>query len=185
MSYAQMRGTEPRKRPAGDGDKHGEPKRRGRPPKPPDKAPRELFTQSRPNYAPFLCEWQTPQGRCPAELQNLETLRRHVLVVHDEAGCRWAGCQSPDRNHVERHLATVAWYMGDGCKNSGQPQPQELPGYLFDGDGVQVTPWVGEQEVEDRVAQRERKKKLRELMEAADEELPEEELRQQQMLGEA
>ncbi|KFY34810.1 hypothetical protein V494_06444, partial [Pseudogymnoascus sp. VKM F-4513 (FW-928)] len=53
------------------------PKRRGRPAK--EKAPeRPLSRLSQPRYIPFLCEWRG----CKAELMNLETLRKHVYVVH-------------------------------------------------------------------------------------------------------
>jgi hypothetical protein len=45
-------------------------------------------------YHPFLCEW----NGCEAELQNLETLKKHLKVVHrkrNENGkleCRWGKC---------------------------------------------------------------------------------------------
>jgi hypothetical protein len=45
-------------------------------------------------YHPFLCKW----NGCEAELQNLETLKKHVKVVHRKRNgngnleCRWETC---------------------------------------------------------------------------------------------
>ncbi|ELR02767.1 hypothetical protein VC83_04490 [Pseudogymnoascus destructans] len=50
-----------------------------------------------PTYIPFLCEWRG----CKAELMNLETLRKHVYIVHGKATkvaefvakpCLWGKC---------------------------------------------------------------------------------------------
>lgn len=74
------------------------PKRRGRPPRGPAKAPERPHSRlGQPHYQPFLCEWRG----CKAELQNLETLRRHVYGVHGKAvspvnfgakACLWGKC---------------------------------------------------------------------------------------------
>lgn len=77
-----------------------EPRRRGRPPKPPDLTIREWFLQSEPKYLTFDCEWQEDnlQGKltqCPAELQNMDTLRKHVFLIHSNTEplvCRWGPC---------------------------------------------------------------------------------------------
>lgn len=71
------------------------PKRRTRGPN--KSAERPLSRLGQPHYLPFLCEWHG----CKAELQNLETLRRHVYVVHGKAvapgefgakACLWGKC---------------------------------------------------------------------------------------------
>jgi hypothetical protein len=47
-----------------------------------------------PKFIPFLCEWEG----CPAELQNLETLRAHIFTVHNKKRpsgilpCLWTNC---------------------------------------------------------------------------------------------
>ncbi|ROT43504.1 hypothetical protein SODALDRAFT_327700 [Sodiomyces alkalinus F11] len=117
-----------------------QPKRRGRPPKAPPLKPREVYESLKPNFIRFVCEWE----RCPAELHNLETLRRHLAVVHARqepaAGCRYAKCatahdatagghQPPSpgtgvtptmtedelRRHLEEvHVPPVLWQAGDG-----------------------------------------------------------------------
>jgi hypothetical protein len=95
-----------------------------------------------PIYIPFICEWKG----CPAELQNLETLRMHLFNVHGKKStsgfytCLWDKCINPAeemedlepdkkvfefktkatwKDHVEKaHVTTVAWYLGDGPKGS-------------------------------------------------------------------
>jgi len=95
-----------------------------------------------PIYIPFICEWKG----CPAELQNLETLRMHLFNVHGKKStsgfytCLWGKCIDPVeemedlepdkkviefrtkatwKDHVEKaHVTTVAWYMGDGPKGT-------------------------------------------------------------------
>ncbi|OBT65592.1 hypothetical protein VE03_05512 [Pseudogymnoascus sp. 23342-1-I1] len=74
------------------------PKRRGRPPRNPAKEPGRPHSRlGQPRYQPFLCEWRG----CKAELQNLETLRRHVYIVHGKPAsgvefgarpCLWGKC---------------------------------------------------------------------------------------------
>jgi hypothetical protein len=95
-----------------------------------------------PIYIPFICEWKG----CPAELQNLETLRMHLFNVHGKKSssgfytCLWGKCINPVeemgdlepdkkvfefkskttwKDHVEKaHVTTVACYMGDGPKGT-------------------------------------------------------------------
>ncbi|KAK4190029.1 hypothetical protein QBC35DRAFT_491804 [Podospora australis] len=58
------------------------PGQRGRPARRPPKNPaltsRQLYLKLNPHFFSFGCEWEG----CPAQLHNLETLRRHILVVH-------------------------------------------------------------------------------------------------------
>ena len=73
------------------------PKRRGRGPGK-VKTPEVPYSRlGQPTYIPFLCEWRG----CKAELMNLETLRKHVYVVHGRAirvkefvpkACLWGKC---------------------------------------------------------------------------------------------
>ena len=80
---------------------HEQQRRRGRPPRPSERSAREQYLRSKPSFTRFLCEW-VGEGdrRCPAELQNLATLRRHVYLVHGGEGdadnnalvCRWGKC---------------------------------------------------------------------------------------------
>ncbi|KAK8107819.1 uncharacterized protein PG998_009832 [Apiospora kogelbergensis] len=77
-----------------------EPRRRGRPPKPPDLTIRQWYMRSVPKYMPFGCEWHEENlkgqlTRCPAELQNMDTLRKHVYRIHCDTEllvCRWGKC---------------------------------------------------------------------------------------------
>lgn len=162
-------------------------KRRGRPPRPPSPTPRGVWeTMMAPRYVVFLCEW----AGCTAELQNIETLRRHVRKVHGqgEAGplvCKWAKCgQRPGEERVsferdyefnahvdERHLLPFVWHAGDGHRNgkflmqsTGNEIEYAAPAYLLGPDGEQVTPWVKEQEIEDLLTWRENRGRLKEIL---------------------
>ncbi|KAG6004798.1 hypothetical protein E4U21_000754 [Claviceps maximensis] len=73
-------------------------RRAGRPPKQRSPSPRELYHRVRSPFLVFLCEWDG----CKAELHNLDTLRRHVHVVHGPGHDR--------HRHRHRHR---------------QPQPQQ------------------------------------------------------------
>jgi len=112
----------------------GEMKRRGRPPKAPAQTARELYLKTNPRFPVFPCEWQG----CPAQLQNYETLRAHVLAVHGRSGvCEWGDCASKHggeplrlaepkafEDHTEKmHLLAVLWSRGDGPKNTSIPAP--------------------------------------------------------------
>lgn len=93
--------------------------------------PREIYDRTQPRFIQYLCEW----NECKASLVNLETLEKHVRVVHaKEAGdalcCRWGYCgtgtqttyESPEdfSNHFETsHLKPLRWNLGDGQKSHG------------------------------------------------------------------
>ncbi|KAI0407874.1 hypothetical protein F4802DRAFT_594815 [Xylaria palmicola] len=186
-----------------------EPKRRGRPPRPPEPSIRERYLQSKPDYMPYKCEWdvsedlgQRESSICPAELHNMDTLRRHVLFVHgdrDQLVCRFSRCR--DRNpplqfetddefqrHMEcKHFAAYLWHLGEGYQNNGietlAREPNKLPAYLFDKHGNQVTPWVRDQRLESDLQHKARKRRLRRLLELQNENAPSEEEWRKQMLG--
>lgn len=188
------------------------PKRRGRPAGRAGgvKPTRAIFEKLRPRYVPFLCEWEG----CPAELQNVDTLRRHVLAVHGRdavarGSCRWGKCAaaaaagraedqagggrrgrrtvfaSADEfgSHVEDwHLVPFVWHVGDGPRNTvveyKVKTPDEaavdLPDYLFDEEGNQVTPSVLNQEFENDEERKERRRRLHRLLLERDRNAPEE-----------
>lgn len=163
------------------------PKRRGRPPRPPSPTPRGVWeTMEPPRYVPFLCEW----AGCRAELQNIDTLRRHLGKVHGVGAgalvCQWGHCarRGEEQDEVrfgdyyevlahvdERHLVPFAWHVGDGHRNeqrlAKKPVAAEedvVPKYLLGPTGMQVTPWVKEQKVEDLVTWRENRRRLRAIL---------------------
>ncbi|KAL2265454.1 hypothetical protein VTJ83DRAFT_6554 [Remersonia thermophila] len=129
----------------------GEPKPRGRPGRKPAPTARQIYLKLNPHFLSFRCEWEG----CPAELQNLETLRKHIHVVHGKRqasgaaaqpaassssattiiiSCRWASCTvEPFRSledfaaHAEAaHLAPFLWHVGDGPRNT-TPSAVVLP----------------------------------------------------------
>ncbi|PVH67640.1 hypothetical protein DL98DRAFT_369339, partial [Cadophora sp. DSE1049] len=100
-----------------------------------------FIPQPEPVFCPFKCEWKG----CQAELQNLETLRLHIHIVHKKredgkVPCLWAKCgmkvvEGEDgenkvvdnhpvfasrqewKDHLEvKHLVPFSWHMGDGPK---------------------------------------------------------------------
>ncbi|KAF5024990.1 hypothetical protein F66182_2941 [Fusarium sp. NRRL 66182] len=164
----------------------GFPKRRGRPLKQPSPPPRTIYYQLDAPFFPFLCEWKG----CKAELQNLETLRRHVNVVHgDSDHCLWGECwrqESPCefgddehfKEHVEgAHLVPLSWHVGDGPNNLGQrslpkEEEEDIPDYLKDEHGNQVTPSIRDQQEEDLMTWRRNRRKLKELLIRMNDNLP-------------
>ncbi|KAF4981571.1 hypothetical protein FZEAL_2637 [Fusarium zealandicum] len=173
----QVRQVKPRPHP------NGFPKRRGRPPKQPSPPPTTIYRRVNAPLFAFLCEWHG----CKAELHNLETLRRHVYIVHgDSAECLWGKCGRREqpcefdddegfREHVEEtHLVPMSWHVGDGPNNAGVAATREaVPDYLKDEDGNQVTPSIRGQQEEDIVTYRNNRRKLRELLIRLDDSLPE------------
>ncbi|ROV97743.1 hypothetical protein VMCG_07398 [Cytospora schulzeri] len=167
-------------------------KRRGRPPREPSPTPRGVWEKlvEPPKYVRFLCEWTS----CKAELQNIETLRKHIRVVHGRADplvCKWAGCdsRSPEftqdyefQDHVdEEHLVPFVWHVGDGQRNekpvaTSEMASFEVPAYLFSTDGEQVTPSVENQEIEDFLTWRENRRRLRNIIMQRDANAPLEEV---------
>ncbi|KAI1311814.1 hypothetical protein F5Y03DRAFT_342447 [Xylaria venustula] len=203
----EMRGAESQAQGQGRGQAQ-EGKRRGRPPRPPEPALRERYLQSKPSYVPFKCEWdmsedsQQEPSLCPAELQNMDTLRRHVLYIHGDTDpliCRFSHCKdlSPPfsfetdeefESHMDKkHFATFLWHMGEGCQNNGigdlKNKPNKLPAYLFDKHGNQVTPSVADQQLETDAQHKERRRKLRKLIHQQNENAPTEEEWKKQLLG--
>ncbi|KAI0833006.1 hypothetical protein F5Y06DRAFT_280960 [Hypoxylon sp. FL0890] len=198
-SSANAKTREPKK------DQAGEQKRRGRPPRAPLPSARDQYLQTNAKFLPFLCEWKCSSGKtCPAELQNMKTLRKHVFLVHGEDEeppliCRWGKCagrntpiefagQTEFEEHMEKdHFRSVVWYMGDGPKNDGiwtlKRSADELPSYLFDEDGNQVTPSVQEQQFEDDQQYKERRRKLKRLLFLNNENAPTDEEYTRQTLG--
>ncbi|KAI0440704.1 hypothetical protein F4803DRAFT_526255 [Xylaria telfairii] len=185
-------------------------KRRGRPPRPLEPSVRERYLRSKPEYIPYKCEWglsenstKQESSTCPAELQNMDTLRRHVFLVHgdeDPLICRFSHCKNNNpppkfrtedefERHMEtKHFAVYLWHMGEGCQNNGieilKNKPKTLPTYLFDEHGNQVTPSVTDQRLESDLQHKERKRKLRRLLYEQNENAPSEEEWRKQLLGE-
>ncbi|KAL6691998.1 hypothetical protein J3F84DRAFT_384947 [Trichoderma pleuroticola] len=168
----------------------GNPKRRGRPPKAPSPLPWQVYRSLPTSFAAFLCEW----SGCKAELHNLDTLRRHVSVVHCRKAplvCCWGECaqssapyQFPNvpslRAHIEKkHLIPFSWHTGDGPQNYGASnqrlKDEEIPDYLKDDQGNQVTPSIRDQEVEDFATWKHNRQKLKDLLIQLNENLPSEE----------
>lgn len=169
-------------------------KRRGRPPRPPSPTARNVWeTMAPPKYVAFQCEWQG----CRAELQNIQTLRKHLRVVHGGPPplvCRWARCGKADppptftqdsefHSHVDTaHLMPYVWHCGEGQSNSrcvrkrtADQDKDEIPGYLLGPDGAQVTPWVKGQLEEDALTYRENRRRLQRILFQRDANAPSEE----------
>ncbi|KAF5667622.1 hypothetical protein FHETE_5680 [Fusarium heterosporum] len=169
---------------------NGFPKRRGRPPKPPSPPPETIYYKVEASFVPFLCEWRD----CKAELHNLDTLRRHIYIVHgDSDQCLWGKCGNRDaisefedderfKRHVEEaHLVPFSWHVGDGPNNSKDwdvlnkgPTEEEVPDYLKDKHGNQVTPWIRDQQEEDHLTWKKNRRKLKELRDRMNDNLPDE-----------
>ena len=165
-------------------------KRRGRPPKPQSPHPLAIYDRLTPKFVPFLCEWRG----CRAELQNLDTLARHVTAVHTRrvwTHCCWASCADAARPmasraellaHIEEvHMEAFRWHVGDGPRNAVVPaltqkqqdeEGQRVPDYLLDDEGRQVTPSVRDQQVEDRATYLKNRRRLRDLLVLMNEKLP-------------
>jgi hypothetical protein len=159
-------------------------KRRGRAPRRPSPVPKEIYDKLNPEFIPFGCEWKG----CKAELHNMATLRRHVVVVHSKSEtCVWGKCAELSRpvelptqalfdEHMEAaHLRPYVWHMGDGPRNDGL-RPTEnagsLPAYLFDENGSQVTPSIRDQEIEDLLTYRANRRRLKALLIQRDKNAP-------------
>lgn len=181
--------------PSSVGPKSTGQKRRGRPPRAPSPTPREVWERLEPpKYVPFMCEWKA----CKAELQNMETLRRHVRKLHGlgkgDLVCRWGQCGRQEQaqgqeqrftpegfhEHMERrHLLPFVWYVGDGVRNEkllfseqAAKDDEKVPAYLLGPDGEQVTPWVKDQEVEDFLTWRENRNRLKQILLQRDQNAP-------------
>ena len=121
-----------------------------------------------PRYPVYQCKWKN----CSGKLHNLETLRKHIKMLHGKVPadqkwkCQWEGCKSeitdnasgtPDAErdyfgsqeacmeHVEKeHLTPIAWELGDGPVGglSDAHESEASEAYLSDAQGCQVTPRV-------------------------------------------
>ncbi|KAH6850901.1 hypothetical protein B0I37DRAFT_404633 [Chaetomium sp. MPI-CAGE-AT-0009] len=105
-----------------------EQKVRRRPGRKPAPTARQVYLKLNPHFIAFRCEWEG----CPAELQNLETLRKHLLVVHGRPSrssrssptspspsptaqqqhtttlpCKWASCTSAPLNSRESFASHI------------------------------------------------------------------------------
>lgn len=165
-------------------------KRRGRPPKAPSPQPRAIYEGLNPHFNVFICEWKG----CQAELHNFATLQKHVFVVHVRKapfGCKWAKCaeqQTPQafstpthlKSHLQDlHMLPIAWQIGDGpqvsFKRYAPDDGAELPGYLFDKAGHQITPSIRDQKEEDFYTWRNNRRRLKDLLLLRDQNMPSEE----------
>ncbi|KAI9694058.1 MAG: hypothetical protein M1822_003329 [Bathelium mastoideum] len=122
----------------------------------------------KPKYAVYECKWKN----CSGKLHNLETLRKHVKMLHGKEPpdkkwrCQWQGCtteivkgldsdpntkndsfesQEAWMGHMEKeHLSPIAWQLGDGPVGglSDAQESDASEAYLSDARGRQVTPRV-------------------------------------------
>ncbi|KAM0325378.1 hypothetical protein ACHAQA_007363 [Verticillium albo-atrum] len=154
------------------------PRRRGRPAKPEEPKPRDVYETLAPRFVRFVCEW----AGCCAELHNFETLRRHVRVVHARTRpgtCQWARCRDAGREfttalelgeHLEEvHMPPIVWQAGDGPVITVKRYVVDdgtgaLPAFLFDKTGSQVTPSIRDQKPEDLLTYRANRRKLKTLL---------------------
>ncbi|KAK3898397.1 hypothetical protein C8A05DRAFT_19010 [Staphylotrichum tortipilum] len=178
----------------------GEPKPRARLGRKPAPTARQLYLKLNPHFLAFHCEWRG----CPAELQNLETLRKHLLVVHGggrhrpptparPVRCEWSTClsssPSPETtpsfptlaaftSHLETsHLLPHLWHIGDGPRNTHPPfpLPSSPPTYLLNSHGEQVTPSVrGQLQIERKEERKKRAARLARVLMLRDRHAPEE-----------
>lgn len=150
--------------------------------------PREVYLALQPTFTRFLCEW----AGCKADLHNMDTLRRHVATVHlksqRQQACLWSTCAKNSSTrpangkslveHLEQaHLVPMSWHVGDGPKNSwdwstrNDGHNENIPDFLKDKDGNQVTPSTRDQEIEDLLTYRNNRRRLKELIMRRDENL--------------
>lgn len=191
MKYSTMRGHAPKSgttqaKPKSEGP--GVIKRRGRPPKKPSPPPEAVYRGLKAEFLAYLCEW----SGCKAELHNLDTLRKHVYLVHGKGEkCLWGACTARDipreflkredfEAHMEEeHLVPMGWHVGDGPSNdmkmATKRKDDGIPDFLRDTNGQQVTPSVRDQEVEDHATWKANRRKLAELLKQRDENLPSDE----------
>ncbi|KAL9044100.1 MAG: hypothetical protein Q9214_002741 [Letrouitia sp. 1 TL-2023] len=117
---------------------------------------------SAPIHRVYKCHWKD----CPAELHNLETLRKHVRRHRDAFDeppypCLWGGCRANRTTNAEedrpfefqtdaswnkhmngRHIEHYAWLLGDG-PHTPRSSDTEASDCLSDSQGRQMTPVVG------------------------------------------
>ncbi|KAL9611590.1 MAG: hypothetical protein Q9167_003779 [Letrouitia subvulpina] len=117
---------------------------------------------SAPIHRVYKCHWKD----CPAELHNLETLRKHVRRHRDAFDdppypCLWEGCRAGRTMNGEeprplefqtdaswnehlngQHIEHYAWLLGDG-PHTPRSSDTEASDCLSDSKGRQMTPVVG------------------------------------------
>ncbi|KAK4154263.1 hypothetical protein C8A00DRAFT_14573 [Chaetomidium leptoderma] len=175
----------PAKKPTGEG------KVRRRPGRKPAPTARQVYLKLNPHFLSFRCEWEN----CPAELQNLETLRKHLLIVHGGPSeqqqqaqqtlrCKWSTCTTSPlpsletfTTHLETaHLLPYLWHAGDGPRNnssSSSPKTSGLPSYLFSPDGKhQVTPSIDSQQQENDDDRKKRQARINRVLVLRDRHAP-------------
>ncbi|KAL8971171.1 MAG: hypothetical protein Q9183_001177 [Haloplaca sp. 2 TL-2023] len=121
--------------------------------------------QKSPIFRVYKCKWKG----CPAELHNLETLKKHVFKhsehYHDDPlPCLWKGCgkklngneEDSDEEDIDqplefgtkeiwakhmerRHIIDDAWRLGDGPNNRSD---SDMSDYVSDSAKRQVTPII-------------------------------------------
>lgn len=99
------------------------------PPKMASPTPRQIYDRTQPKFIQYPCDW----NGCKANLKNVETLQKHIRIVHAEEArdtlcCRWGNCgtatpttyESPealDEHFETSHLEPLRWRLGDGQKS--------------------------------------------------------------------
>ena len=97
----------------------------------PSPTPQEIYNKvydkAQPKFVQYPCAWH----ECKASLINLETLEKHIRIVHAEEAsetlcCRWEICgrryRSPedfDKHFESAHLVALKWRLGDGHRSQG------------------------------------------------------------------
>ncbi|KAK4656150.1 hypothetical protein QC762_308750 [Podospora pseudocomata] len=97
---------------------------RGRPGRKPAQTARDQYKKLNPKFPVFICEWEG----CPAQLHNLETLRKHIFIVHGQPEVPPAPSSSssavagPDEKHSDDGLIVCKWAK---CISSPTPRFQD------------------------------------------------------------
>lgn len=99
------------------------------PPKMASPTPRQIYDRTQPKFIHYPCDW----NGCKASLKNVETLQKHIRIVHAEEArdtlcCRWGNCDTAtprtyessedlDKHFEISHLEPLRWRLGDGQKS--------------------------------------------------------------------
>jgi hypothetical protein len=106
--------------------------------------------------------------------------------MNEASGVQFPGEKELERHLEERHLVPFSWHIGDGPRNSmvaaadsrkrktDSDEDEDIPDYLKDASGHQVTPSIKGQAVEDYVTWRSNRVKLKQLLLERDRNLPSE-----------
>lgn len=95
----------------------------------PSPTPRQIYDKTQPNFPRYQCEW----NRCKAILINLDTLQKHIRIVHGNEAritlcCSWESCGTHNlgkyasveilEHHFETmHLASIKKSLSNGLKD--------------------------------------------------------------------